>query len=71
MADYERENPIFKEFIKISLTPLISNLSIMDYAEDEASVIGYGITVILMNLGIYFILPIMVIYNIKKLIRFQ
>jgi len=35
IADYERENPVFKEMVKIVITPMISSLSILDYVEYE------------------------------------
>ena len=67
VADYERENPIFKEIVKIGITPMITTLSIMDYADDESQVLGYGISLILMNMGMYFVAPAIIIYRIKKL----
>ena len=67
VADYERENPIFKEIVKIGITPMITTLSIMDYADDESQVLGYGISLILMNMGMYFVAPALIIYRIKKL----
>ena len=53
IANMERENPLFKEMVKIVIIPLLSTLSIMSYAESESEVVGYSIGVILMNLGIY------------------
>ena len=46
IADYERENPLFKEIVKLGLTPLISSLSILNYVEmdSEVEVIGYGMS---------------------------
>jgi peptidyl-prolyl cis-trans isomerase B (cyclophilin B) len=67
VADYERENPIFKEIVKIGITPMITTLSIMDYAENELEVLGFGISVILMNMGMYFVAPAIIIFRIKKL----
>ncbi len=68
IADWERENPVFKEAVKIAITPLISSLSILNYVDmdSEASVLGYGISLILLNVGIYFIAPAMVIVGIRK-----
>ena len=66
IADMERENPAFKEAIKIAIAPLLSSLSIMSYANSESEVLGYGIGVILMNLGIYLMAPAMVFYGIKR-----
>jgi len=55
IADYERENPIFKEIVKIVITPMISSLSILNYVDmdSEAKVLGHGISLILLNLGMY------------------
>ncbi len=69
IADMQRENPVFKEVVKIGITPLLSSLSIMSYAESESQVLGYGISVILMNIGIYFIAPVMLFYVIRKVKR--
>ena len=67
VADYERENPIFKEIVKIGITPMITTLSIMDYADNELEVLGYGLSLILMNMGMYFVAPAIIIYRIRKL----
>ena len=34
IADMERENPIFKEFVKLSITPMLSTLSILNHVAD-------------------------------------
>jgi len=71
IADYERENPIFKEAIKIAITPLISSLSILNFVEmdSEFDVLGYGIGLIILNVGMYFVAPVMVIHRIKKILN--
>ena len=66
IADAERENPIFKEAVKITITPLLSTLSIMEHAQTESEVLGYGIGVILMNAGMYLGVPAMLLYGINK-----
>ncbi len=68
IADYERENPIFKEGVKIVVTPMISSLSILNNVDmnTEFEVLGYGISLILLNVGIYFVVPTIVIVSIKK-----
>jgi hypothetical protein len=66
IADMERESPIFKEMVKIGITPLLSTLSIMSFAETESEVIRYGISVILMNLGMYVAIPAILINQIKN-----
>jgi peptidyl-prolyl cis-trans isomerase B (cyclophilin B) len=36
IADMERENPLFKEFVKLSLTPMLSSLSILNYVDIDS-----------------------------------
>jgi len=69
IADMQRENPVFNEAVKIGITPLLSSLSIMSHAESESQVIGYGIGVILMNIGMYSVAPVMLFYGIRKVRR--
>jgi len=68
IADYERENPVFREMVKIVITPLISSLSILNYVDmdSEAEVLGYGISLILLNVGMYVGIPVIVIMRIRK-----
>lgn len=66
IADMERNNPAFKELVKLGITPMISSLSIMSLAESEQEIVGYGIGVVLLNLGMYFVAPAMIIYKIRK-----
>ncbi len=71
IADYERENPVFKEAVKVSITPLVASLSLLNYVDldSEESVLGYGIGIILMNVGMYFVTPAIVISKIRKIRR--
>ena len=68
VADYERENPIFKESVKLLITPMLSSLSILNYTElnSEYDVLGYGVSLILLNAGIYFVAPAIVLSQILK-----
>jgi len=68
IADYERENPVFREMVKIVITPMISSLSILNYVDmdSESSVLGYGISLIVLNLGMYVGIPAVVIIGIRK-----
>ncbi len=68
IADLERENPVFKEFVKISITPMLSTLSILNYADinSETEMLSFGIGIILMNVGMYFAAPAIIIYKIRK-----
>ena len=69
IADLERENPMFREAVKVGITPLLSSLTIMTHAETESEVVGYGIGVILMNLGMYVAAPAMIVFKTRKYIR--
>ena len=66
IADYERENPVFKEMIKIAITPMITSLSLMENANSESEVLGIGISLIILNLGMYIGIPAVVIVGIRK-----
>ena len=69
IADYERENPVFKEAVKLTLTPLLTSLTLLQYTDidSESEMLGYGIGVIMLNIGMYFIVPALVIIKIKTI----
>ena len=60
IADWERQNPAFKEAVKVAITPLLTTLSILNYVDmdSEAEVLGYGISLILLNVGMYLAAPV-------------
>jgi len=68
IADYERENQIFREVVKIAITPMISSLSILNYVDmnSEAEVLGYGISLIILNIGMYVGIPASVVIVIRR-----
>jgi tetratricopeptide (TPR) repeat protein len=66
IADYERENPLFKEAVKLAITPMISSLSLMENANSESEVLSIGISVIMLNIGMYLGVPAVVIVGIRK-----
>ena len=66
IADMEREHPMFKEAVKIAITPMISSLSLMENANSESEVLSIGISVIMLNLGMYLGVPAIVIIGIKR-----
>ncbi len=70
IADWERQHPVFKETVKLAITPLITSLSILNYVEidSEAEMLSYGISLILLNVGMYFVAPAIVIHRIKKFV---
>ena len=66
IADYERENPLFKEAVKIAITPMISSLSLMESANSESEVMSLGLSVIMLNIGMYLGVPAIVVVGIRK-----
>ena len=66
IADMQRESPLFKEVVKLGLTPMLSSLAIMENAESESEVISLGLSVIALNLGMYLGIPAIVIIGIKS-----
>lgn len=66
IADYERENPVFKEMVKMGVTPLLTTLSLMDYAESESEVLTIGISLIILNGMMYVGIPVIGIVVAKR-----
>ena len=71
IADYERENPIFKEAVKVTLTPMLTSFSLLAHVpiDTEQEMLGYVIGVILLNIGMYFVAPAILFTAIKKKLR--
>lgn len=69
VADVERQSPIFKEMVKLTITPMLHTLSILNYLDidSEEEMLGYGIGIILLNVGMYFVLPAIIISKIRNL----
>ena len=68
VAGWEHENPAFKEIVKITITPLVASLSLLNYVsmDSEAEVLGYGISMIALNLGMYIAVPALVGFKVHK-----
>ena len=68
VADFERENPVFKEIVKITLTPMLTSLSLLNHTsiDSEEEMLGYGIGIIVMNMSMYFMAPAIVVYSLKR-----
>ena len=73
IADYERENPTFKEAVKLTLTPLLTSLTLLQYVDidSESEMLGYGIGIILLNIGMYFVAPAILITKIRSFYKLQ
>lgn len=68
IADLERQSPMFKEFVKISIIPLLFSLSLLDNVNinSELEILGAGIGIISLNAGVYFVIPIIAGIKLKK-----
>jgi len=73
VADYERENTVFKETVKLTLTPLLASLTLLQHAniDSEYDMLGYGIGIILLNVSMYFIAPALLITKIRSFYKLQ
>ena len=69
IADMERESPMFKEIVKAGLTPMLSTLTIMESAETESEVLGLGLSVIVLNLGMYIAAPALIAMKVGQQVR--
>ncbi len=71
VADFERENPAFQGIVRYAITPMLSTLSILNYVDidSEQEMLGYGIGIILLNAGIYFVVPALVIIKVRKYLK--
>ena len=71
IADWERQSPLFKEVVKVTITPLLSTLSILNYVsiDSEQEMLGYGMGIIILNAGMYFVAPAIIISKINKKIK--
>jgi len=70
VADFERENPVFKEIVKAGLTPMLTSLSLLNHVDidSEQEMLGYGISIVLLNIGMYMGIPA---FGILKLYQFR
>ena len=71
VADWERQNPVFQEAVRIFITPMLSTLSLMTLAEDgnDIQVLGLGISVITLNIGIYIAVPAIAGFKIHRYLK--
>ena len=63
---------MFKEIVKTMTTPMLSTLSIMSLADEgsEVKVLGLGISVIVLNLGIYITASMLVGFKMYRCFRY-
>ncbi len=68
IADMERQSPLFKDMVKITITPLLTTLSLLNNIEidSESEMLGVGIGIISLNVGFYFVIPAIVAIKLKR-----
>ena len=68
VAQLENENPIFREAVKTFITPMISTLSVMTFANEgsESEVIFFGVSTIGLIVGMYIVTPVIVVWQVRK-----
>ena len=62
---------MFKETVKLALTPMLTSFSILSHVpiDTEQEMLGYGIGVILLNIGMYFVAPTVLITVLRNKLR--
>jgi len=73
IADLERQNPAFQDLVRLFIFPMLSSLSIMELAEhgNDFHVVVLGSSVILLNFGLYVMVPALVAITIRKKIKIR
>jgi len=68
IADWERQSPIFKETVRITITPLLTSLMVFNHVDidSEAKVLVYGLGLIFLNIGMYFVAPAYIFHRLRK-----
>lgn len=71
VADYERENPAFRDMVRLFVTPMISILSTLNHADmsTEAGAILYGSAAIALVLLAYVGMPVLALYWLGRAVR--
>ncbi len=68
IADMERQSPLFKEIVKITITPLLATLSLLNNIDidSEIEMLGAGIGIISLNVGFYLVIPAILTMKLKR-----
>ncbi len=70
IADWERENIVFKETIRLLITPAMISFTILDHEniDSESALISYVLGIVALNIGMYFLTPAIIIMSVRKLV---
>ena len=66
VADYQRENPAFRELVRAGMSPMILTLPLMEHAHTESEIVHVGASLIVLNIAMYVGLPAAVIVGIRR-----
>ncbi|MDI1494925.1 MAG: peptidyl-prolyl cis-trans isomerase [Cenarchaeum symbiont of Oopsacas minuta] len=68
VADLERKDPVVREIVQTTITPMMTSLSILKDLEinSEAEMISYGVLIILINILMYAGAPLVTLYILKR-----
>ena len=68
ISDWERQSPLFKSIVQASITPLLTTLSILNHVDidSEEEMLFYGISLIMLNLGMYIVTPVFAAVTLRK-----
>jgi len=50
----------------LAITPMITSLSLMEYAESESEVLGIGISLIMLNVMMYVGIPVIAVMRFRR-----
>ena len=69
VSDYERQNPIFKDIVKVLITPTIYTLSFLNHVEmdSEGQVLMYGLSALAIVIGLHLAPIITVVVYLQKI----
>ncbi len=71
IADLERENPAFREAVRVAITPAMYAMGVMTLADpgSEASVLAFGMLSIGAVAGMYLVGPYLAVRAVKRWVR--
>ena len=71
VADWERENAVFKEAVRVLITPAMLSFTVLDHEEmdSEEDLIAYVAGIVVLNAGMYFVAPVAAIIITNRSIR--
>ena len=66
VADLERQSPLFREAVRMAITPMVYSLSVMDRADSEASAAAYGALAVMMSSALYAGVPAALVLGARR-----